>query len=247
MTTSRRSPARARSPLATDAVRGEWLRRVEAEYRSAAITQHLTLWLIQIGASPDLVRAGMRIAGDEIVHASMSHRVFVAAGGEGGPALARESLELRRRDDEPLERDVTRVGVEVFCLGETVAVPLFKELRAPCSVPVARRALDRILRDEVRHRDFGWTLLGWLLEHPMGCELRQVIESELPSWFRRLRGSYAPPPRGAERSMTVEERAWGLMPASLYRAAVEKALARDWIPRFAEVGIDARAAWSRSE
>jgi len=249
MTTRRTRSA----PLASEAVRAEWLRRVEAEYRSAAITQHLTLWLIQIGASPDLVRAGMRIAGDEIVHASMSHRVFAAAGGEGGPRLARETLELHRHRGEPLEHDVARVGVEIFCLGETVAVPLFKELRAPCSVPAARRALDRILRDEVRHRDFGWTLLGWLLDHPMAPDLRRVIEGELPSWFRRLRASYAPPappaspPGDAERAMTPEERAWGLMPVSLYRAAVDKALTRDWIPRFAEVGIDARVAWARSE
>ena len=40
---------------ASNAVRAEWARRVEAEYRSAAITQHLTLWLIQMGASPDLI------------------------------------------------------------------------------------------------------------------------------------------------------------------------------------------------
>ena len=146
-------------------MRGEWLRRVEAEYRSAAITQHLTLWLIQIGASPDLVRGGLRIAADEMAHAELSHRTFVAAGGVGGPQLARESLELKRHPGAPLEHDVARVGVEVYCLGETVAVPLFKELREPCSVPVARRALDRILRDEVRHRDFGWALLGWLVEH----------------------------------------------------------------------------------
>ncbi|MDB5220144.1 MAG: uncharacterized protein JWO86_8071 [Myxococcaceae bacterium] len=231
-------------------MRGEWLRRVEAEYRSAAITQHLTLWLIQIGASPDLVRAGLRIAADEMAHADLSHRTFVAAGGEGGPQLARESLELKRRPTEPLEHDVARAGVEVYCLGETVAVPLFKELREPCSVPVARRALDRILRDEVRHRDFGWALLGWLLEdgeQGMRDGLRALVVAELPRWFARLRASYAPPARGVERVVTPEERAWGLMPVSLYRAAVEKTITRDWEPRFARLGIDARRAWAASD
>src|SRR5262245_36128671 len=84
-TTRRTSRKPTPTPMPTEAVKYEWLRRVEAEYRSAARTQHLTLWLIQIGASPDLVRAGLRIAGDEIVHAEMSHRVFLAAGGEGSP------------------------------------------------------------------------------------------------------------------------------------------------------------------
>jgi hypothetical protein len=247
-TAPKRAP-RSKPVPATDAVRAEWLRRVEAEYRSSAITQHLTLWLTQIGASPDLVRAGLRIASDEIAHAEMSHRTFVTAGGEGAPQLARESLELVRRPALPLEHDVVRYGVEVYCLGETVAVPLFKELREGCTVPIARRALDRILRDEVRHRDFGWTLLAWLVdaEHPMANELRAVAISELPRSFARLRASYAPVQRAApakpERTMAPEERAWGLMPVSLYRAAVEKTLVRDWEPRFARLGIDARAAW----
>jgi hypothetical protein len=245
MTTTRK--ARAPHVPATDAVRHEWLRRVEAEYRSAAITQHLTLWLIQIAASPDLVRAGLRIASDEIRHAELSHATFLAAGGEGGPSLARETLQLQHRADTALEHDVLRAGVEIFCLGETVAVPLFKELREPCTVPIARRALDRILRDEVRHRDFGWSLLGWLLEHPLGAELRGIVDAELPRWFGRLRASYSPPPQGkAERVVTPEERAWGLMPVSLYRSSVEKALARDWEPRFEKLGIDARSAWARS-
>jgi hypothetical protein len=231
-------------PPATDAVRNEWLRRVEAEYRSAAITQHLTLWLMQIGASPDLVRAGLRIASDEIAHAELSHQVFGRAEGSATPHLARETLELRRRPGVPLEHDIARVGVEVFCLGETVAVPLFKELRAECSVPVARRALDRILRDEVRHRDFGWMLLDGLMDLPMADTLRALIVSELPTWFARLRQNYAPSGRAIEAPVTPAERAWGLMPVSLYRAAVDKALVRDWEPRFRRAGIDARAAWA---
>jgi hypothetical protein len=232
-------------PAPTEAVRREWLRRVEAEYRSAARTQHLTLWLIQVGASPDLVKAGLRIAGDEMVHAEVSHEVFAAAGGEGGPLLVRESLELQRRFDEPLEYDVARAAVEIFCLGETVAVPLFKELREACTVPVARRALDRILRDEVRHRDFGYLLLDALVgEHPMAEPLRALVVRELPVWFARLRAAYAPETTHGDPPVSSAERAWGLMPAALYRASVEKAFARDWIPRFARAGIDAKAAWA---
>jgi hypothetical protein len=38
-------------------------------------------------------------------------------------------------------------------------------------------------------------------------------------------------------------RAWGLMPNSDYRAALEETLERDYVPRFAEYGIDARRAY----
>jgi hypothetical protein len=235
--------ARVAHPPASRRVRDEWLRRVSAEYRSATIAHHLTLWLMQLGASPDLIRAGLRIAGDEITHAEMSHRVFRAARGEGGPRLERETLGLPRREGEPLEHDVVRAGTEVFCLGETVAVPLFKELRSACTVVPARRVLDRVLRDEVRHRDFGWALLAWMLEQTGGDVLRALVARELPAYFARARASYASP--GAEHLTAIDEadRAWGLMPPAEYARVLEATLERDWVPRFGRLGIDARAAW----
>lgn len=237
----------ARTPrtqaTASELVRTEWLHRVEAEYRSAVLTQELTLWLMQAGASPDLLHDGLRIAADELVHAELSMETYVAAGGDKGPTLARETLSLRRHEREPLEHDILRVGVDVFCLGETVAVPLFKNLREGCTVPVARKALDRILRDEVRHRDFGWTLLAWLFETPVGEALRGIVERELPVWFGRIRRSYAPAFAGKLDAISESDRQWGLMAPARYAEVVERAWERDWRPRFAKVGVDAAKAW----
>ena len=228
---------------ASERVRGEWLRRVEAEYRSAAITQHLGLWLMQIGASPDLVKLSMRIAGDEMAHADLSHRAYVAAGGRDLPRITRESLELTPRPNEPLEADVTRTCVEVFCLGETVAVPLFKEIRERCTVPSARRCLDRVLRDEVRHRDFGWTLLPWLLESPSAPLVRSLVTSELPRYFARIRTVYAPSTAKTRTTIDEADRAWGLIAPARYGEILRRTVSRDWVPRFAKLGIDARVAW----
>jgi hypothetical protein len=234
---------RAKRPASSDAVRGEWLRRVEAEYRSAAVTQELTLFLIQLGVSPDLIHDGLRIVKDELAHARLSQRVYAAAGGRDLPAIARESLALRRDPTEALELVVARHGVEIFCLGETVAVPLFKVLREECTIPVARTALDRVLRDEVRHRDFGWALLGHLLELPFAAAVRALVERELPSMLARVRRSYAPPGAGARTEMSAEDRAWGLMPVARYGEILERAVERDYAPRFEAHGFDARAAW----
>jgi hypothetical protein len=233
-------------PDPTPRVRSEWQRRVEAEYRSAAITQHLVLWLIQIASSPDLIRDGLRIVDDELVHAELSHAVYQAAGGTDPPHIDRNTLGLRRVASEPLENDVLRTGVDIFCLGETVAVRLFKELRAECKPAVARRALDRILRDEVRHRDFGWSLLEWLHESPLGPDLMKLAERELPNMFKRVRHAYAPEGARDETSIPDAERAWGLMPNGWYGKILEEVLERDYIPRFSAVGIDARSAWQKS-
>ncbi|MGE3674557.1 MAG: ferritin-like domain-containing protein [Polyangiaceae bacterium] len=234
-------------PSATDRVRNEWLRRVEAEYRSAAITQHLTLWLIQIGASPDLISDGLRIVEDELAHAELSHEVYVDGGGAEPPHIVRESLALPRCPGDPLEIDVLRAGVDIFCLGETVAVPLFKELRDKCTVPSAKKTLDRVLKDEVRHRDFGWTLLAWLMDSPREPEYRRLIELELPRMFGRIRRLYSPPTAQKDREMGDQERAWGLMPSARYGEILERALERDYIPRFKEHRLDAQAAWDASQ
>ncbi|HEY8079849.1 MAG TPA: ferritin-like domain-containing protein [Labilithrix sp.] len=234
----------SRKYTASDAVRHEWLRRVQAEYTSATVTQAFTLWLMQIAASPDLVRAGLRIAWDEMIHARMSHEAYVAAGGTDAPALDRDRLGLAR-SGEPLEHDVVRVAVNTFCIGETVAVPLFKNLRQHCTIPPARKVLDRVLRDEVRHRDFGWAVLGWLLELPQSEELRGVATRALPTFFERIRLSYGATLRHLA-AIPDADRAWGLMPPAEYASIVERTLVRDWIPRFGSAGIDARRAWDAS-
>jgi hypothetical protein len=231
---------------ASDDVRTEWLRRVQAEYTSAAITQHLGLWLIQMAASPDLVKAALRIVGDEMAHARLSHATYVRAQGNQAPALVREELGLHRNTKMPLEVDVTRTCLSVFCLGETVAVPLFRKLREGTTVPVARRALDRILRDEVRHRDFGWMLLDWLLEQPYAEEARALANDELPIMFATLARNYSATKKNPKSEIDEKDRAWGLMPPAEYAAAVYKALERDWIPRFSARGIDGKKAWDKS-
>jgi hypothetical protein len=171
-------------------VRRQWLRRIEAEYRSAAATQHFTLWLIQLGAPPELIELGLRIVADELAHAELCAGVYREAGGRDAPSLARETLGLLRTEGEPLERDVFRVAVEQFCLGETAAVRIFGRMRAKASVPSVRHALDRILRDEVVHRDFGWTLLEWLLTTPMAEAFVEQLTVELPAMLARQRDYY---------------------------------------------------------
>lgn len=233
----------------SDRVRDEWRRRVEAEYRSAALTADLTSWLIRAGASPDLLTDGLAITGDELEHARLSHQVFLAAGGTATPDIDESTLGLRR-SPAPLVDDLARAAVSVFCLGETIAVPLFSHLRAGCTEPVARAALDQIVRDEVRHRDFGWQLFGWLLELDAGERLRRLVVAELPAWFAELESAY-----GAGRSARLvaagaspvddRDRAWGLAPASEYAEILERAIGRDFAPRFAALEIDAEAAWAR--
>ncbi|MDP2307676.1 MAG: ferritin-like domain-containing protein [Pseudomonadota bacterium] len=213
-------------------VQEEWARRVVAEYRSAAFSQELALWLLQVGDSVDLVREAQRIAGEELDHAERSMDVLAATGGAVGP-IDRASLSLGRTA-APLEHDLLRVGVELFCVGETVAVPLFRRMLDGATVPLVRRTLTRILADEARHRRFGWTLLEAALERPDGPELRDMLAGALPGMRRRVEAAYGD---GVGDTIVAEARAWGLLPPGAYDEALRTTTHRWYRPRFAAVGL----------
>jgi hypothetical protein len=223
----------------TESVRLEWQRRVVAEYGSAASTHSLLGWLLRLGASPTLLHEAARIIDDELVHAELAFAVLSEA--EGDRVTLGGELGLAPEPGLSLLANVCVQGTRVFCLGETVAVRLFKRLREGATVEVARRALDRVLVDEVRHRDFGWLLLEWLSQQPAWPELRALIDERLPSWFDELRQSYG----SSQEPFDEAGRAWGLMPHAEYATALVETLERDYLPRFDEYGIDAQAAWQR--
>jgi hypothetical protein len=232
-------------PGNAEAVQHEWLRRVQAEYRSALLAQNLTLWLMQLVAPLELVRAGLSIVEDELSHSEASREVYVAAGGTD-PADFGGALEVRLPPRDQLLHAVVGAAVESFCLGETVAVRLFLRLRAGCTQPVARAALDRIVKDEVRHKEFGWTLLEWLLSTSEANAVRVRIERTLPAMFERLRRNYAYSELRRSAPVEPERAAWGLMPPSHYAEVLGETLERDYVPLFSDFDIDARAAWQPS-
>jgi hypothetical protein len=221
----------AQGPEATDAVRREWLRRIEAEYRSSAHTQHLTLWLIQLGAPRELIDDGLRIVADELDHAELSAAVCLEAGNATPAALKQDELQLIVPAGS-LEERALFATLDVFCLGETLAVPLFTELRRACTVPVARTALDRVLKDEVRHRQFGWDLLDYLVERNRA--LTKAARSFLPGAIERLQQRYG---QGRSTEVSPLERTWGLMAPATYRAILETTMQKEYEPRFRERGL----------
>ncbi len=229
------------APAASERVRAEWRNRIAAEYGSAAVTQHFVLWLIQIGASPDLIEDGLAIVLDELMHSQLSSEVHAAAGGTAAPAIDRGQLALPRRVALPLELDVLRAAVQVFCLNETVAVPLFAHLREATTVAPARAALDRILVDEVRHRDFGWACLDWFLTTPMAPDVPGLVEADLPGLFGHLDRNYGYDDDGG---VTADDRGWGLAAPRDYAAILDATFERDFRPRFLARGIDPTGAWA---
>lgn len=220
--------------MPTARARAEWAARVRAEYGSASIAAQVAHWMIVCGLPEGLLRAALQIASDELDHARDAHAVLVAIGGEDEPvdvALADLRAEVA---PEGIGASLLDAVLGTFCVGETVAVPLFAAMRADARHADARAALDRVLRDEARHRAFGWDALDALIAlDPVG--VRQRAPTVLPAILDGYLAAYAAevphPP------LTDDERAVGLLDAASYARIVRRALREDVGPRFAARGI----------
>ena len=221
-----------------DEVAEEWKRRVQAEYHSAALAAHVTLGLIRAGAPPDLIRDGLRVVDDELTHSELSWEVALAAGAERPVTVEAEALTLADGGD--------RLGAlalamaRYFCIGETVAVPLFRMLRRHAIVPPAQRALDAILRDEGRHRQFGWDVLDWLLT--VDAALAATVEAGLPAMLDEVRKAYTSQPDAPPLAPEIAE--WGMASPSEYAAVLAGTVECDVVPRFVARGIEVASAES---
>ena len=222
-------------PAVADLVVREWRQRTHAEYVSAVIAQQVTLWLLQLGAPPDLIRDGLRIAGDEITHSELSAAVAASAGGEPVAAVIDPgALELPSGDGafasliSPILRS--------FCVGETIAVPLFRMLRQRCTVPIAREALDRVLKDETRHRQFGWDVLDWILLVG-GPAVGQRVAEQAPVAVDQVVRAYVLEDEKLGGTLHPDLASWGLGLAADYATTARTALADEIAPRFAARGV----------
>ncbi len=222
------------SDPALDRVLSEWKNRVRAEYGSSGLAAQVVHWMIQCGFPEEVIAVGLRIVQDELVHARLSHDVVVDRGGEDAPM----SLDIRATAAPTAPEGVLASLVDSilrnFCLGETFAVPLFHAMRATTTVPVARSALDRILKDEAVHRAFGWDALDVLLEID-GPGVRTRAETALPEMLRWFHTAY-----GGARSQTTiteTERSCGMLTGEEYAQIYQTCIDEQIRPRFARRGI----------
>lgn len=207
--------------MPTPRARREWANRVAAEYRSAALTAQVVHQAIQVGLPNELIAVGLRIVKDELDHADLAHGCLQALGGDDEPIpVSIGSLSTPDSPDGVLASLVDNL-LRHFCIGETLAVPLFAEMRAGTAHPAARQVLDRVLRDEAVHRAFGWDALDALIElDPDGVRAR--VAARLPDFLEGYAASYVSDAQ--VQPLTDDERAAGLLPLEAYRRIFDETL-----------------------
>jgi len=214
---------------ATPRAMREWANRVRAEYRSAAITARVLHLSIAAGLPRELLDTARRVVDDELTHAELSHDCLVDLGGGDLPVgIEFDALVRLDHPDGPLAELVGHV-LHSFCLGETFAVPLFRQMRQHATRPSARTALDRILTDEAVHRAFGWQALDALLtlDKP---GVTTFVNAHLPDAFAGYHAAYAA--HADTPPLTDDEAAAGLLDGITYARIFHETWATDIVPRF---------------
>jgi hypothetical protein len=220
----------------------EWKARIVAEYHSAAFTAELVHLLIRIGAPYDLLYTAHRIIKDELVHAERSFGMFQLLGGkEQLVELRDETLRLPVYSADTFTQ-VACTALQFFCLGESFAVPLFREMARKTKHHKATLVLKRILRDESVHREFGWSLLDYLLERDEATT-KEIAKKQLGAFLRQYQRGYGTNSPEYPERVSAKEEPYGLMPRARYVKVFEEALHQVILPRFAKRGIDAKGLW----
>jgi hypothetical protein len=136
-----------------------WSARRVVELDAAMRFEQLATELAAQGASSNVTGLAREAAAEELRHAELCGMLSRHFGGL--PASV-ESLPLRRLAPPELgPRDALAYEVvAVCCVTETLSTALLGGLVERATDPLARRSLQSILRDEVRHSRLGWAYLA---------------------------------------------------------------------------------------
>ena len=215
--------------MPTERARAEWSNRVRAEYHSASVTARVLHLAIAAGLPRELLDTAHRIVSDELDHAELSHDALCAIGGADRPIGIDFAMLANFSHPDGALAELVQHVLHSFCFGETLAVPLFREMRTGTTHPVARTALDRILVDEAVHRAFGWQALDALLEVD-GDGVRALLQSAMPATLRHFHTAYGLAPQGTP--LTPDEVAVGLLSHDTYRSVFQSTWQDDICERF---------------
>jgi hypothetical protein len=210
-----------------------WQSLLGQEDRSRVGTERLVLDLVRFDAPRALIDATRAIAAEEARHADLCEHLVEALGFQPRrPVVVLPSLPA---DDRAFERAMVDILVSGFAVGETMSVGGFASVRARAREPIARWALDELVRDEVGHGAFGeeagtWAMRGWKAAE------RRALWPKCVAAMEAFEHRIVPGGVRAERGEPSLE-ALGAAPAAVVGAGLIRAVSRWVLPRLARMGV----------
>ena len=206
-----------------------WLHREAIEHEAAARFSGMAARLRALGASPGLVERAERAASDESEHAARCRRIVEQLDpGQLAPAVPGPPDLLGPHGLSERDRLVYE-AVAVSCVTETLSAAILVEMRAIAREPLVADTINHILRDEIEHARFGWSVLAsageaaWLTPF-VPAMLREAVRADAP-------------PRADGFAAEHDLSSFGILPRPRIEAIVEAAVSNVIVPGLARYGV----------
>ena len=236
------------SERALTLARNTWRRRMVHEHQSAAVFSRLLPQLMAAAATLEHKTTVLRMAMDELRHASLCAGVVGLLGGEPVVETELRTEPLPEHEDGSATEACLRNVMFVGCLSETVSIALLTEERELTREPVIRRVVEQLAADEVLHAKLGWSYLAatW---PTLDEDARARTNAYLPVAFRYLRAKmHGAMPLGVQldEGLKTQLEALGVMSSEEGRELFAATVAEVIVPRLEDHGLSASAAWANA-
>jgi hypothetical protein len=231
-------------PQVIDKARGWWLAAMRTEYDSASTFIDIATLVRQVADPLDVQTVVLRMAQDELRHATICSRVIEALGGQAKiPAVQLPRAGIHR--DCGADESVLRTIIYGCCLSEMVNVVRLAKSVGEVADPFIRDAFRLLLADERLHAQFGFHYLAhrraWLEARP---EVARSLGRYLRYAFAELEQVMGVVPANGQ-ARTDAERAIGLPDLTDLSATFQETILNACIPGLERFGIEAGTAWRR--
>ena len=220
-----------------------WPMRAAEELRSAAIFRAAARAARRLN-EPQLAITLKQIVHDEIRHVRLCATVGLKLGAPS-PRYDLAVVQNRLSALTSPELQLTSILLIEGAIGETISSALFRAGRRGAIEPLTKYALTSILRDEVRHAQLGWKLIG-MLWPKLSATIRDSLQLEATQALGSLERSIAVPSLKrleAGEPFAPGLAALGVLPPEKRIEAFYHSVERLVIPRLTRLGLDGLAAW----
>lgn len=172
-----------------------WLFDAQHEHAAVASFARFSMQLLALAAPSRLVDQALVAARDEREHAML---FFGFARAHGGVAVGPGPLDVRGALDDAEDPIAAVVAtVREGCIAETISA---MQLRRACETtvdPDRRRALDRVLEQELQHVELAWSFVAWACAHG-DARMREAVAAAFEGADRWI-------PRGPDDDARTED------------------------------------------
>jgi hypothetical protein len=174
-----------------------WTTVAISEYRAAVALADLQRAMLVAKAPLDLVGMAGDFVADEALHVELASRLAMELGGAAPIELDFEGMSNPQPSGMSAREHANELVLRVACIAETLSGAFAVETLSVVEHPLMSAIVERIARDESRHKRLGWLYMDWASEDMNDSErvrLGSVATTSLarlsPVW--RDRGSGRP-------------------------------------------------------